>query len=434
MPPDVRATPSPRRRWKRALVALTSLFVAASAAEIAFRVWLAAKDRPFSSDAAWAEIARLESTARDPIPTIEREGRASPDRNPKATRVLNPFWAWDHVGGLDILASEIPRIGDPALDDAIEIVIVGGSVAEMFSMYGREPLIRALQGDERLAERPIHLAPFGRGGYKQPQQLALVEYLLGLGYTPEVVLNIDGFNDVALAGDNARSDVHPTYPSITHWAVLARNGVVDAESIDLVTLARSKQVEIARLADRARAWRVPRSAIATSLVLRAMNRMRDDVHVAFEGYRRRVHDELGELAIKGPKFDGTLDEALRSAVRMWSESSRSLRSVCEARGIVYVHVLQPTLHDTPNRTMTAKEIEVGAGSSTWIDAVHAGYPLLRAAGAELAAGGERFLDGSPLFKDVEETVYMDVCHFRDLGNRLLAELAASEIAAGLAAK
>ena len=54
-------------------------------------------------------------------------------------------------------------------------------------------------------------------------------------------------------------------------------------------------------------------------------------------------------------------------------------------------------------------------------AVVRGYPLLREGMAELQALGVEALDLSLAFKDIEETVYFDTCHFGRLGCRTLAD-------------
>ncbi len=419
-------------RWVRRVLALLGAFVVGLAvAEIGLRIWLSARGRPFTAEAARSEFARLESTVRDSVPSASSEFGGTPDPARPATRILNPYWAFDHVGGSEILARAVERVGRPEFDDDVEVLVVGGSVAEMLSANRSEALLAAVRAHPEFGSRRIHVYPFGRGGFKQPQQIGLVNFLLGLGLTPEVVLNIDGFNDVALARTNATLGVHPAYPSLSHWGIVGSGGVVDREAIDIVSEGRARQIEVLALVDTANAWSLWRSAIATSVLLRRMNSNLARMHDAFGRYEAHMTTAAGVRALSGPPFGDSPDDVMRSAIRMWSESSRSLRAVCEARRIAYVHVLQPTLHDTPYRTMTEAERLAGAALDPWIEGVHLGYPLLRVAGRELAAGGERFVDGSPLFQSVEETIYVDSCHLNRKGNAMLAEAAAAAIAEAL---
>lgn len=49
-----------------------------------------------------------------------------------------------------------------------------------------------------------------------------------------------------------------------------------------------------------------------------------------------------------------------------------------------------------------------------------GYPLLIEGGRELQREGVRFLDLTPLFEDVDETIYVDnCCHMNMLGNQII---------------
>jgi hypothetical protein len=55
-----------------------------------------------------------------------------------------------------------------------------------------------------------------------------------------------------------------------------------------------------------------------------------------------------------------------------------------------------------------------------VKGVHDGYPKLRSAGQELRARGVHFVDASSAFADITQPIYFDFCHFKGLGNRVLA--------------
>ena len=54
-----------------------------------------------------------------------------------------------------------------------------------------------LAKDSRFAGKELVFVNLALGGYKQPQQLMTLAYLLSLGAEFDVILNIDGFNEVA---------------------------------------------------------------------------------------------------------------------------------------------------------------------------------------------------------------------------------------------
>jgi hypothetical protein len=136
----------------------------------------------------------------------------------------------------------------------------------------------------------------------------------------------------------------------------------------------------------------------------------------------------------GPSPASWGDTAAQRIVGAWSESSLSIHAMCAARGIRYLHVLQPTLHDVGSKVLTPEEVESGKASEVWVRAVHDGYPLLRESGARLAARGIAFVDLSGIFRDLAEPTYYDMCHFRGRGAELFAERTVRELLALLPAE
>jgi hypothetical protein len=94
--------------------------------------------------------------------------------------------------------------------------------------------------------------------------------------------------------------------------------------------------------------------------------------------------------------------------------------------VYYLHVLQPTLHDVGSKPVTQAEIDSGGLDTPLMLGVQHGYPLLRSAGKELVERGVNFADASDTFAGVKEPIYYDFCHFKGLGNRLLAARIARE--------
>ena len=72
-------------------------------------------------------------------------------------------------------------------------------------------------------------------------------------------------------------------------------------------------------------------------------------------------------------------------------------------------------------------------SEAWLEGVALGYPRLRVAGKALQERGVAFLDASGVFRNVEETLYIDACHFDARGNELLAQQIGEKLAELVAA-
>lgn len=433
-----RTSSQPRLRRVATRVALVLVVFAAGAlaAEFGYRAWKGLQGAAFDSVKARRTIERSASEAADLVPRVRTDGTAQLDLGQRMAPVLHPYAGYEQVGGIEQLASELPRLAAPPDPDELEILIVGGSVSTIFAQLGAPLVVERLALDPRFAGKRFRVSCYGRGGHKQPQQLGMVNWLLGLGFRPALVLNVDGFNEVALSNDNARRGVHPGHPSSGHWASLAAGGVADRAALDHAARARAHQDAVALRARRALSLHFDASFLLTQLTLRAMNRDLAAARASFGAYADRVRELSDALVLRGPGFDPEPRAAIEASVRLWAESSSSLRGMCEVRGIAYLHVLQPNLLDLGDREPTAAERAVHASGDTWAEGVQLGYPRLRSAGRDLAAQGERFLDASGVFESRpdEAELYDDRCHFNAEGNRLLAEFVAAATADALASR
>ena len=90
---------------------------------------------------------------------------------------------------------------------------MGGSVACLFALNGTRRLEVELAKDTRFAHKELVFVNLALGGYKQPQQLMTLAYLLSLGAEFDLILNIDGFNEVALDEfENGAEKLFPAFP------------------------------------------------------------------------------------------------------------------------------------------------------------------------------------------------------------------------------
>jgi len=75
-----------------------------------------------------------------------------------------------------------------------------------------------------LAKRKAHLICLAVDGFKQPQPLFSLAFAIYLGAEYDVVINLDGFNEVVLPfTDNLPNKVFPHYPRI--WNFYADKGL-----------------------------------------------------------------------------------------------------------------------------------------------------------------------------------------------------------------
>lgn len=422
------STPKSPRRWLRILaLQLALLCVVFVLCEVGCRIYLSSQGRSYVAAQARASFEELFSRTHDFVPRAAGAMGAKNDDATAQQRILHPYLGWEVMGSIEQLLAESSRLGAGARDQDYEILIVGGSVADVYGQYGCAHMEDLLRADPRFAGRTIYTYKYARGGYKQPQTVIAVQYLLSLGFTPECVISIDGFNDVALSNENAWMQSNPILPSTMHWRTLAMNGTGDRESVRqaaaIVEHLQSMEWWTREVVDTG----AYRSALFGTIAFARVRALQAAARAMTKEYGNRLANLGARYVVAGPPFEGKGLPAVRNGVKAWEEGSRTLRALCEARGIRYLHVLQPTLHDPGAKPMTDEERAKGAIGPQWLDGVTLGYPLLREAGARLAAGGEDFVDGSRIFEHETRTLYYDNCHFGVPGNLLLAEFVAKAL-------
>jgi len=340
---------------------------------------------------------------------------------------LHPYTGFGPRGMLLTQNAELKRSSEDSPEGEYRILVLGGSVAAGFCNNQKSPGIanvrERLMSDPRFEGRTIRFIPAAFGSFKQPQQLNLANFLLASGVRPHAILNLDGFNEVALARENSAAGMHPAYPSYSRWIHLTSEWGTDSnkiiEALSEIAEARTACIQFAELA---LDWGVQHSSLLGPAALKELEERRMRHGLASRSYVRMITNRPGLGRLMGPSFEEDSDTVLRTAVQMWSESSRSLHASCEERGIFYLNVLQPTLHDTGAKIVTDKERERGKAVPEWIEAVRVGYPLLREEGERLREDGVHFFDASRAFADVDETLYFDACHFNRVGYIILGKL------------
>lgn len=429
------AASAPRRWWSKAALCGAVALGSALAADLA--VGLA---RGYDAKAAGERLAALEHPLETLVnATNEGEQRKrGPAGPPPDAHVLQPYTGFDLYGGLTAFRIDYERyraLAAGAPKRSFDVMILGGSVAIGFAHVdnGGGRLAKALDGQPELGGRTLRALAYARPGFRQPQQLCQLAWLLSAGFKPDLVLNLDGFNEVALSSVNAAHEAFPLYPSWAHYAHLLSNPLGRPRAVEqLVEIARWDELCKAR-AHSALAFGLQHSALLGPWALGRS-----------EYARARASELQGEfeagLAAGGPDaaavgigFQGTREQAVEAGVRCWLESSRSLRALCAGRGIRYVHALQPTLHDAGSKPVTEQERSTGTIDPDWLVGVQQGYPLLRAACAELRAEGEICVDLTQAFAEVHETLYVDSCHMNAQGNWIMADALAPVILAALRA-
>ena len=387
----------------------------------------------YDSEATRVEVSEIVESMLSGVPDPGRNG-AIEDMEVSDLN-LHPYMGVASRGALRNYGKEILLARKEPPTNEYRIMVLGGSVAGGFgnpASAGIGKVRKALMQDSRFAGRSLRFIAMGHGSYKQPQQLNLANYLIASGVRPHAIINLDGFNEVALALTNASAGMNPIYPSYSQWIHLSTDWGTDTNNmLDALIAIRDAQDRGVDFAEIALKFNLHYSSLLGPLVLKAMRGYRWRHSSASGEYVKLLLRRPGLGPLSGPKFPGGEESVLRDAVQVWGGSSRALSALCEKLGIYYLNVLQPTLHDKGSKVLTKQEKAKGGALKSWVRGANLGYPLLREAGQQLREEGINFIDGSMAFIDVKRTLYYDACHFDQWGNGILGELVGSAFLANL---
>ncbi|MGH9257443.1 MAG: hypothetical protein ACRD3C_23015 [Vicinamibacterales bacterium] len=314
-------------------------------------------------------------------------------------------------------------------DDQFLVGIFGGSVGLWFCHVGATRMIADLKQSNPFRNRDVIPLCFSHEGYKQPQQLLVLSYFLSLGQQFDLVVNIDGFNEVALSAMNSAKGVDISMPSPMHLDPLVN-------LIDQATLTPEK---LYLLADINRDKETLNGLVATI----GRNRFASANFVLerlYERTSRRYVSELGRFAslrsnpasaslveVTPPVVPRDAAATYEDAATNWATSSIMMSELLSSRGVPYFHVLQPNQYFTQRRFSDDEARVAINGESPFKESVEQGYPALVRA-AKMLKPPLHYLSAVELFDDAPEPVYMDdCCHYTLAGNRRLGSFIAESI-------
>lgn len=326
----------------------------------------------------------------------------------------------------------------PNRDGAFIIGVSGGSVAAQFMTVGSgAPKLRELlQTDPYFQGKQIEFQNYALPGYKQPQELMTLNYLLVLGAQFDMWISINGFNDVVLPViENAPAHVSIVYPRSWH---LLNQRVVDLMGMNL----RSATYAAAHHRDRLRSI-VAAEPLRSSAFVRAWwdiaDRALEEDTRALAGQVRDWQQQGTDGQSYGPvSLDGAgLDSEFlaRRAMEIWKQSSRQMAKLCEANDIEYIQFVQPNQYFKGSKVLNAEEQRFAWTRDGYQPYAEMAYPLLVESLPSLQVEGVPVIDLTMIYRDEERTVYIDsCCHVNDLGNEILGQYFAEEILRAVHAK
>ncbi|MFM9961887.1 MAG: hypothetical protein ACKV2Q_11765 [Planctomycetaceae bacterium] len=410
----------PRPRWKRWLFRFMAGSLVIGIIELLS--WVTVVILPVGSDR--AELAKAQKTIA--------EGGAS---RTERSEVLHPYLGWVLTPGLgsgvtigdrDIPVNSLGFVDDGETlykrsEDRLLVGVCGGSVAQQMSLFGEQTLRQLLESAPEFRGKRIQFVRLATSGFKQPQQLMALNYVLSLGGELDVLINVDGYNEIALTlAGNIAGHSFAAYPN--NW-----DARLEAAADPHVASLSFRLLETRALRQEWASWIQTswcRHTWTGSMVWALRDYGLQAKRVELGNEYRAHRDQSGHgFERDGPRQTfANSDEKYSHAVNLWAECSRLQAQVCRARGIRYLHCLQPNQYHVGSKPLSVYELkDCFVEDQDYGLAVKRGYPQMISEGLKLRSQGVDFHDLTPLFADQTETIYCDYfCHYNQKGNDLLA--------------
>ena len=321
------------------------------------------------------------------------------------------------------------------------IGIFGGSVAgdlAVNSVFNQamenEGFVKYLKQVPKLKNKEIIILSFASGGYKQPQQLLMLSYFISIGQEFDLVINIDGFNEVALSHQNNQQGIELSLPSIQHILPLTHlaNGDLSV-MVAIVKISKLKnnlstsinKLESCKLA-LCHGWR---SLQVKGLLNRYQTELiKYDEQIARNS--RKIKIDGSNSLVHLNKMSEALEDkvAFEKVTENWYESSLTMSQILAEREILYLHFIQPNQYYPTERVYSPEEKIFIIEDHSYAVGVRKGYPVLLSKINPLQEAKVNIFNTVKIFDGEKEIVYRDACcHYNMIGQRILEKYIADSI-------
>lgn len=302
-----------------------------------------------------------------------------------------------------------------ATPNPVRVLVLGGSVAGHLSKnvstnkvippevtyngqkLGHEQILQTVLNQHFDTDRFVVDNAALPGG-KQPQQLFKLHYLLMLGERYDIVINMDGFNEIALPLiENRTLGNHVAYPRSYSKLVASVN-------------SNSECLMRANHYARHNSWH-PLSEVAHLAYIIWCHR-----EVEQQGL-----DENNPIAAVSGYQDATEQAIVAEEVALWQNATQSIAKLAPVYGFTYIHAIQPNQYVSDSKALSAEEKEKYLAYPHYGTAIRDYYHRLN---FDFWPASEQatLLDLRDVFRNQPDTLYRDACcHLNNTGMALLSE-------------
>lgn len=397
------------------------------------------------------------STIRDirsgPVFTGKPSDRSSVDAQEKSKEIIHPYAGYTVDGRTPTPGCVKQKASDPLEcqqrilrpedspmpkrdADSLNVALLGGSVA-VGTVNGATPKLyqTMLSQLPEYQGRKVVLHMLAAGGYRQPQPLMLLNYYQTLGAEYDLVIALDGFNEIAIAGSEyKRHKIHPSFPRSWKFRV---SGKVSTELIGLQAekvALENKHVGRANLFSNI----IARNSVAFNLLWKVLhsNFIRNVGEVSLQSQHLQAKDDIpDEFQFEGlgPNYDFSDWENLFAySATLWANSTLLTHSSAQVHGGRFFHFIQPNQYiEGAKPQMPAVERAVAiapAGKGGYGNWYKKGYSYLKKEQDRIRKMGVNSVDLTYLYKDEVGDIYIDsCCHVNSKGSDMIIQAIVDEI-------
>lgn len=309
--------------------------------------------------------------------------------------------------------------------NTLNVALLGGSVA-VGTITGTEyAAYETLLGQlPEYQGRKVNLHLLAAGGYRLPQSLMMLNYYISLGAEYDLVIALDGFNEIAIAmSEYHNKKLHPSFPRGWQYRIAGRvnSELIKAQAQKLVFQDKHKS----RATIMSNPWfrNSPLSNFVWKLFQRDYNVKLSENNIALE-QAQQTQDIPREFQYEslGPEYDfKDWDQLFDYSAQIWANSTLLSHAATVANGGRFFQFIQPNQYiEGAKPLMSENERRIAfvekeqSGYGYWYKR---GYPFLLEHQKSLKANGVHTTDLTFMFEKVADELYIDnCCHLNPKGS------------------
>lgn len=324
-------------------------------------------------------------------------------------------------------------------DNQYLVAIHGGSLARNYARYVRQSgyLAKRLAALPAAAGKEIIIVNLALSGYRQPQQLMIQSYMQSLGQSFDLVINIDGYNEVYHGWLNHEQGVDIAFPAADIWGAMhyylerLNMEVDDDQGIkSIYHLWRSQGHNRQAVQCRFGLCYLYHFTLGHYF---ATGKYSNDLSKFSKVAGNTTHFLRLASSPKGYLPSATAgafaaEQVLYKAIAgIWGRSHAQMANIVSRTGGRYIGILQPNLYFSRGRKFEA------ANPSAWLKnfsrPVEIGYPFLVQEAERLSKAGLPVIDGTMALEDAPQAARYtdDCCHINDTARKHLTDFIVDKI-------